>query len=185
MRSSALLGIVLALDLLGCSNVGWCQQKQGKAQWNEYTDADDGGLFANVFVGGGTGFLAGGSAGMYVTRSLVDRQLFGGGGFVEYAALSRNGSVDGLFSADYQETLKIRKPPSVPHRAIFPFATFGYTRVLGTGNGINYGGGAILHYTQKTELVPALRIEYRDYDLPGQGHDHTIRITWQGEFNTP
>jgi hypothetical protein len=42
-----------------------------------------------------------------------------------------------------------------------------------------------MHYTTKTELVPALRLEYRLYDLPGQGRNQTIRLSWQGEFNTP
>jgi hypothetical protein len=178
------ISVLLVLILLACSTAGWGQKKE--ESWNEYTDADDGGLFANVFAGGGNGALVGGSAGFYMTR-FIQHAWFGGGGFAEFAALtpSRKNSTDGLFSVDYQETWKIRKPPTVPHRAIFPFATFGYTRLLGTSNGVNYGGGVIVHYTKRTELMPALRIEYRVYDLPGQGHNQTIRISWQGEFNTP
>ena len=184
MSRSTILAASLLLSFVACSPHASCQMKEDS--WNEYTDADDGGLFANIFVGGGTGTLAGGSAGMYAIRGF-QHPWFGGGGFAEFAQLrpSRSGSTDGLFSVDYQETLKIRKPPSIPHRGIFPFTTFGYSHLFGSGNGINYGGGVILHYTKRTELVPALRIEYRCYDLPGQAHNQIFRISWQGEFNTP
>jgi hypothetical protein len=177
--------VLLILVVIGHSTSACCQDKSGKSF--EYSDADDGGIYANVFVGGGTGLLLGGSAGFYMTRSLVDHRRFGGGGFVEYAVLnpSKTSSANDFFSADYQETLKIRKPPAVPHRAIFPFATVGYTHLIGSSNGVNFGGGLIAHYTKKTELVPALRIEYRDYYLPEQGHNQTIRLAWQIDFNTP
>jgi hypothetical protein len=57
---------------------------------------------------------------------------------------------------------------------ILPFATVGYTRLLGTGNAINFGGG--IDY--RINHARAIRLELRDYysfALPRQ-HNVALRI---------
>jgi hypothetical protein len=59
---------------------------------------------------------------------------------------------------------------------ILPFATGGYTRLFGTGNAINFGGG--IDY--RINHTRAIRLELRDYysfALPRQ-HNVALRIGW-------
>lgn len=60
-----------------------------------------------------------------------------------------------------------------PDPGVMPFLTGGYTRLFGTGNAINFGGGLEFKLTELT----ALRIELRDYrhSVPAE-HNFAIRI---------
>jgi hypothetical protein len=56
---------------------------------------------------------------------------------------------------------------------VTPFITGGYTRLFGTGNAINFGGGLDLRIAART----GLRFEVRDYRQTGTAeHNFAIRI---------
>ncbi len=55
-----------------------------------------------------------------------------------------------------------------------PFATAGYTRLFGTGNAVNFGGG----FDYRLSQTRAIRVEVRDYysfSTPAQ-HNIGLRI---------
>jgi hypothetical protein len=58
-----------------------------------------------------------------------------------------------IFSANYVGAFSVAK-------RLMPFFTVGYTRILGTGNALNYGGGIDLVIKNTTR---AIRFEVRDY----------------------
>ena len=77
-----------------------------------------------------------------------------------------------LFSANYIAAWQLPKSMS---RAL-PFATVGYSRLFGTANAVNFGGGVDYVLGNKQ----ALRIEVRDYfafTAPRQ-HDVGLRVGW-------
>jgi hypothetical protein len=76
-----------------------------------------------------------------------------------------------IFSANYVSSWSTDKK-----ERFLPFATVGYSRLFGTGNAINFGGG--LDY--RLSHHHAIRFEVRDYDsLTGpRGHDLGIRVGW-------
>lgn len=59
---------------------------------------------------------------------------------------------------------------------IFPFASAGYTRLFGTGNAANFGGG----FDYRLNKHHAIRFELRDYYAPAAPSQHNIgfRIGW-------
>lgn len=58
----------------------------------------------------------------------------------------------------------------------FPFAVAGYTRLFGTGNAANFGGGFDYRFNYKN----AIRVEALDYYAPSTPRQHNIalRIGW-------
>jgi hypothetical protein len=77
-----------------------------------------------------------------------------------------------LFSANYLVAFH-RKFKSID---ALPFVTGGYTRLFGTGNAVNYGGGVDLVVKPNR----AVRFEVKDYlRLSGpKEHDVALRIGW-------
>ncbi|MFZ0213863.1 MAG: hypothetical protein WBE20_00815 [Candidatus Acidiferrales bacterium] len=57
-----------------------------------------------------------------------------------------------------------------------PFASAGYTRLFGTGNAVNFGGGV----DYRLSHADAIRFELRDYYSPSTPSQHNIglRIGW-------
>jgi hypothetical protein len=76
-----------------------------------------------------------------------------------------------LFSANYMAAFD---PTSNAQPKFLPFVTGGYTRLFGTGNGINFGGG--VDFLRGSSV--ALRVEIRDYlRVSGQSqHNLALRI---------
>ncbi|HEV2288940.1 MAG TPA: hypothetical protein VGR81_08310 [Candidatus Acidoferrales bacterium] len=59
-----------------------------------------------------------------------------------------------------------------------PFVSAGYTRLFGTGNALNYGGG----FDYRLSYKSAIRVEMRDYYAPATPSQHNValRIGWVG-----
>ena len=91
------------------------------------------------------------------------------GGYIGPWANPKAGSA--IFSANYMAAWAARKK----WKAV-PFATVGYSRLFGTGNAVNFGGGVDYHI-RKTQAV---RVEVRDYlafTTPIQ-HNVALRLGW-------
>src|SRR5262249_28401311 len=79
---------------------------------------------------------------------------------------NRFGAGSAIFSANYMAAFDTTTDG---HPKCLPFVTTGYTRLFGTGNGVNFGGGVdFLH-----KGTVAFRVELRDY----------VRITGPTEHN--
>lgn len=76
-----------------------------------------------------------------------------------------------FFSANYMAAFPVHQYTS---RMMLGFFTGGYTRLFGSGNAVNYGGGLDLVLSN----TRALRLEVRDYQrLSGPGiHEHNIAL---------
>jgi hypothetical protein len=67
-----------------------------------------------------------------------------------------NHAIDGLVGINAMFANKL------PHRSDYPFLTGGYTRILATGNAVDFGLGIDFG---KDEYKRLIRIELRDYYL--------------------
>lgn len=95
-----------------------------------------------------------------------------------YAGPAKSFSGSALFSANYMGAFFLKRPQASP-RLGSPlqstwFFTGGYTRLFGTGNAVNFGGGIDL-VLKGTQTV---RFEVRDYMLPSTPslHDVGLRV---------
>lgn len=98
-------------------------------------------------------------------------------GFLQMAQASKKDKRDLVISANYLAMF------TLPHRAggrlrpLFPFVTAGYSGFLPEGNGVNYGGGFLWRY-KGPEEQDGIRLEYREYYLPGNpGRIPTLRVS--------
>jgi hypothetical protein len=57
-------------------------------------------------------------------------------------------------------------------RKLFPFATAGYTRLFGTGNAVNFGGG----FDYRFNYAHAIRTEVRDYYSFASPTQHNVAL---------
>ena len=89
------------------------------------------------------------------------------GGYAGPAASFSSGSA--LFSANYMAAFPVNHSKNSPLLAFF---TGGYTRLFGTGNAVNYGGGVdfVLSHTR------ALRLEVRDYLRLSGPKEHNVGL---------
>ena len=100
---------------------------------------------------------------------------------------SRPGAGSAIFSADYMASWSFgekgrRTTPSGKVYwsdrgwKVLPFASAGYTRLFGTGNAVNFGGG--IDY--RLNHLHAIRFEVRDYYSPAARvqHNAAFRIGW-------
>ena len=96
------------------------------------------------------------------------------GGYLGPAASLGSGSA--MFSANYMGALDLRSDAghAVKRQGIVPvpFFTAGYTRLFGTGNAVNYGGGVDLAFGR----LHAVRFEVRDYHSLSGPHVHNIAV---------
>lgn len=84
---------------------------------------------------------------------------------------SRPGAGSALFSANYAASWQAKSMPR-----LLPFATIGYTRLIGTANAINYGVGLDCLLSGRK----AIRVEVRDYQAFGHSQQHNValRVGW-------
>ena len=77
----------------------------------------------------------------------------------------------GVLSLNYIPSWKVDE-----NGQYLPFATVGYTRLFGTGNALNYGGGLDFRLNYRH----AIRFEVRDYYAPGRPAQHNVafRLGW-------
>jgi hypothetical protein len=100
---------------------------------------------------------------------------------------SRPSAGSAIFSADYMASWSFGEkgrrttPSGKPYWSdrgwkILPFASVGYTRLCGTGNAVNFGGG--IDY--RLNHLHAIRFEVRDYYSPAARVQHNVafRIGW-------
>jgi len=89
------------------------------------------------------------------------------GGYITPAKSFSSGSA--IFSADYMGAFALKDSP------IIPFFAGGYSRLFGTGNAVNYGGGA--DFLLNGHKLRALRLEVRDYcRFSGNRHNFGFRV---------
>jgi hypothetical protein len=99
-------------------------------------------------------------------RTLIPRSPFGILFEIGYAGPTNSlGSGAALFSADYVA-------PFIVGKRLQLFGAAGYTRLFGTGNAINYGGG-ISYLTGKNR---AIRFEVRNYSSDLKEHNVAFRV---------
>lgn len=91
------------------------------------------------------------------------------GGYILPWSRPKSGSA--IFSANYVASWQSKAKPR-----LLPFATIGYSRLFGTGNALNYGGGIDCLLSGKR----ALRLEVRDYQAftHPQQHNVAFRVGW-------
>jgi hypothetical protein len=93
------------------------------------------------------------------------------GGYVGPWSRPRAGSA--IFSANYIPSWRLDDDGR-----FLPFANLDYTRMFGTGNAVNFGGGLDLRLND----LHAIRFEARDYFAPtaSQSSQHNVafRIGW-------
>lgn len=139
-------------------------------------------LYAGFSVGGGNGAQAGVVVGDY---NKVRRGPFYTGGFLELGLIGpvRKSPADGLFSVNYESAFSFGAR-QLPERSILPFATIGYSRLFQAGNAINYGGGLVIRRLKRDSdgCASALKVEFRDYWIPGQGHSYALRLWRQKDL---
>ncbi len=90
-------------------------------------------------------------------------------------------SVDYMASWSFGEKGRGVTPSGKPYWSdrgwkVLPFASTGYTRLFGTGNAVNFGGG--IDY--RLNHLHAIRFEVRDYYSPAVRVQHNVafRIGW-------
>jgi hypothetical protein len=145
-----------------------------------------------VFAGAGGAFAGGHSKGEVQTGASFDEappNAWAGfsfeGGYL--GPWSRPGAGSAIFSADYMAAWSFgpkgngRTPSGKPFWSdrgwrVLPFASAGYTRLFGTGNAVNFGGGIDYRLNESH----AIRVEVRDYYSPASGSQHNValRIGW-------
>jgi len=136
---------------------------------NDHND-DAGALAGGLYGSAGKTGAAGGYIAVYDTGSV--RRITHPGLMFDLGLVGPvpKNPVDGVFSINYLSTYNTRSGPySEDQRQIFPFASVGYSRLFATGNAVNYGGGLLWRYSKHGtyDNVPGIRMEYRDYWLPG------------------
>ena len=155
---------------------------------------DAGGLKLTFFVGPGivaTRGQANGEIQAGATYEVAPPDTWAGfaaeGGYLGPTSKPRAGSA--FFSLDYMTSWAIGPSPtgrtsqgnSTWHDQgwkLLPFVSTGYTRLFGTGNAINFGGG--LDYRPRPKGHNAIRFEIRDYYAPASPSQHNVafRIGW-------
>jgi hypothetical protein len=138
---------------------------------------DEGSPQFTLFGGPGTVISGGHAQGAAQFGASLDQTAPGAGvgylfevGYI--GRWSKHTSGSAVFSANYMAAWEFHK--RMP-RAL-PFATVGYSRLFGTGNAVNFGGGIDYLLGDKQ----ALRIEVRDYfafTAPRQ-HNVGLRVGW-------
>jgi hypothetical protein len=83
-----------------------------------------------------------------------------------------NKTASGIFSANYVSQFVF--PARQQSWYVLPFATVGYTTLVGTGNALNYGGGVDVLFG----AGHSVRVEFRDYLHAWSDHDAALRIGW-------
>jgi hypothetical protein len=81
----------------------------------------------------------------------------------------------GVFSANYRPSWTLNRSRCTFGSCTLAFATAGYSRLFGTGNGLDFGGGLDYYFAKYPR---ALRVEVRDYmtwQAPKQ-HNLALRI---------
>jgi len=161
-------GIVLA----ACWMCGVCCG----AQVNSNYGGISGGFYgAAGKVGGGGGFL-----GVYKTGRF--RQVLNSGAFAEFGILGpgRDGTLDRVFSINYQTTYNLRHDPDEksPNPGLF-YLSGGYSKFFTSGNGLNYGAGLIWRSKGEYSDYSAWRLEYRETFVPGWGRQPGFRIAYE------
>jgi hypothetical protein len=133
--------------------------------------------YLNVFVGPAASVKSGVGQGSFtsgVTFGEYYARKFGRGiaaspqfelGLV--GGLPHSPYVDGLFSIDEMISSKI------PHHALYPSITVGYSRLFVTGNAINAGIGIDFG---KREYKRLMRIEVRDYYVLTSPQQHIVGL---------
>jgi hypothetical protein len=95
------------------------------------------------------------------------------GGYVGSVANASRGA--GVFSANYRPSWTLNRSSCVTGACPLAFATAGYSRLVGTGNALDFGGGLDYYFAKSPR---ALRVEVRDYmtwQAPQQ-HNVALRI---------
>lgn len=130
----------------------------------------------SLFAGGGSAVTSNQNLGsMQVGATFGEtppnqwKGLYLEGGYI--GPWSHLGAGSAIFSANYAASWQAKSMPR-----LLPFATVGYTRLFGTGNALNYGGGLDI----LTKGKNALRLEVRDYQefTPPHRHNVALRLGW-------
>lgn len=101
------------------------------------------------------------------SRSAIPSGFLLEGGYV--APWNKFSAGSAIFSANYLASFD---PSGKSSPKFLPFVTAGYTRLFGTGNAINFGGGVDFLVGHST----ALRVEARDYLRLGGPSEHNVGL---------
>lgn len=144
--------------------------------------AQDAGGLASGFYTAVTpkGGMAGVTVSIYSTAAFP--KMSGGGmGFDAgiIARSPRDRAANAVFSANWQQTWNGFRGEVPEHRRyLLPFVTAGLSGFVIDGQGFNYGVGAIWRFAPQKYPNNALRMEYREFNLPwSSGRLPSVRLS--------